>query len=96
MKVPAEKQGDSLNVHYGVLLNVEADLAPKDSYTVSDLHRALTRAILEYGYPKTGEVVTTEDGQPVGEETEITAGRYKMKFLMHTEDGMAEAFVTVE
>ncbi len=98
MKIDVKKAGDGLSVHYGVLLSVQATIRAQESYTLEDIEGALRRAVLTYGYPKTGETVTTEDGETVTEETEIAAGIYKIKFLMHTEDGMAEAYayVTVE
>ena len=98
MRIDVKKAGDGLSVHYGVLLNVQATIDPQENYTLEDLERALTRAVLTYGYPKTGEAVTTEDGEIVTAETEIVAGTYKVKFLMNTEEGMAEAYayVTVE
>ena len=98
MKVDVKKADGGLSVHYGVKLSVQADIKAQASYTMEDLKKALTRAVLAYGYPKTGETVTTENGEPLTEETLIEAGTYKLKFLIHTEDGMAEAYayVTIE
>ena len=98
MKVDVKKIDNSLAVRYGVKLSVQAEVKAQESYTAEEIENALMRAVISYGYPKAGEVVTTENDEPVTEETEITAGTYKLKFFMHTQDGMAEAYayVTVE
>ena len=98
MKVDVKKVDDGLMVHYGVKLNVQAEIRAQASYTAEDIEKALTRAVVTYGYPKTGEVVTTEDGEPITAETVIESGTYKVKFFIHTEDGMAEAYayLTIE
>ena len=98
MKVDVKKVDDGLMVHYGVKLSVQAEIRAQASYTAEDIEKALTRAVVTYGYPKTGEVVTTEDGEPITAETVIESGTYKVKFFIHTEDGMAEAYayLTIE
>ncbi|MBO5736584.1 MAG: hypothetical protein J6S04_02135 [Clostridia bacterium] len=98
MVVDVKKANGGLTVHYGVKLSVQAEIRAQESYTADDIEKALTRAVITYGYPKPNEVVTTEDGEALTADTVITAGTYKIKFLMHTEDGMAEAYayVTVE
>ena len=95
MKVDVKKAGNALAVHYGVKLSVQADIKTQASYTAKDVEKALTRAVLMYGYPKTGEVVTTEDGEPLASDSVIVSGTYKVKFFIHTEDGMAEAYAYV-
>ena len=98
MKVDVKKANDGLTVHYGVKLSVQAEIKAQTSYTAEDIERALTRAVVTYGYPKTGEMVLTENGEPVTTETVIEPGTYKLKFFLHTEDGMAEAYayLTIE
>lgn len=98
MKVDVKKANEGLTVHYGVKLSVQAEIKAQASYTAEEIERALTRAVVTYGYPKAGESVTTEAGEAVTAETAIEAGTYKLKFFMHTEDGMAEAYayVTIE
>jgi hypothetical protein len=95
MKVDVKKVDGGLSVHYGVKLSVQADIKAQASYTAEDIEKALTRAVLMYGYPKTGETVTTEDGEPLTGDGVIEAGTYKVKFFIHTEDGMAEAYAYV-
>lgn len=95
MKVDVKKVDGGLSVHYGVKLSVQAEINVQASYTVEDVEKALTRAVLTYGYPKTGEVVTTEEGEPLTTEMVVEAGTYKVKFFIHTEDGMAEAYAYV-
>ncbi|MBR4942502.1 MAG: hypothetical protein IKZ28_00585, partial [Clostridia bacterium] len=76
-------------------LSVSVSLSGKENYSAEDIENALMRAILSYGYPKSGESVTGEDGEPISQDGSFAEGTYKLKFYMNTIDGVAEAYAYV-
>ena len=50
---------------------------------------------MEIGYPMAGAKVETATGEPLDENASYAEGDFRLKFLVSTKDGVAEAYVTL-
>ena len=54
----------------------------------------MIRKIIVFGYPKDDEMITTDSGVAIENYNEkLKSGRYRLKVLVPTKDGIAEAYV---
>ena len=95
MEITVSKQEDTMLVDYEVKLTVEATLAGTKSYSYEELRRAMLLKAMEIGYPMAGAKVETATGEPLDENASYVEGDFRLKFLVSTKDGVAEAYVTL-
>ena len=93
MDVTVKKSGANLFIDYGIKLfdKVEAELV-KESYTYGEIESILLRGVLAKGYPSAGAVVENEAGEALSESESYGSGTYRIKYLVNTSDGLAEAY----
>lgn len=94
MDVTVKKSGANLFIDYGIKLfdKVEAELV-KESYTYDEIESILLRGVLAKGYPSAGAVVENEAGEALSESGSYGSGTYRIKYLVNTSDGLAEAYM---
>lgn len=67
--------------------------ATKDSYSYSEVRRAIMQEILAYGYPDSEATLQYENGEMVEIGESLSRGTYRMIAYLNTSDGLAQSYV---
>ena len=93
MEITAKKSNENLIISYAVKLTYDMGIV-EGSATGKELEKMMIRHALAFGYPKDGELVTTENGEVIQNYGEnLPSGRYRLKIYVPTNDGVAEAYI---
>ncbi|MBO5356776.1 MAG: hypothetical protein J6A95_03325 [Clostridia bacterium] len=67
--------------------------ATKDSYSYTEVRRAIMQEILAYGYPDSEATLQYENGTEVDTDATLGKGTYRMIAYLNTSDGLAQSYV---
>ena len=93
MAIQTKKSDEKLIVSYSVKLFYDVGVV-EGEFSANELEKIMIRKIIVFGYPKDDEMITTDSGVAIENYNEkLKSGRYRLKVLVPTKDGIAEAYV---